>query len=551
MELLVPHQTREEMEEHLARAMTYLELTAALDTGATRKLLRKLQHFKEGKRSFSSTRLVIAESDAIYSELMKENIGNHVRVATPGELDHRDLAENYELGLYVYERGTLDFGGLDNVVELPVGVPPYQLIPGRTIAEFRENLGTLTVVNQLSKATSKPTVTGEILTLFQELDSGPSTTADVRERVVALLKEMNAGIETELSQLELRGQEVIETLSRQMPGRVKNVIQANITRARATLKEEFGKDFSPFRLAFPVELDEDELRRVERGLKTDMAVKRYNAEVTLVQRLLELKAGILGEIRAFFELDYTLALGLFIRDYQLRPFAFGNHLEIVNGLHLGLVAGRLAARGAGDTALQPICYRLGKETNTSILTGANSGGKTTLLEMVAQHLILAHLGLPVPSENSTLPLVEELILYSPEKVLDAGAFESFLLSMLPILMASDRRRFILMDEIEAITELEAASKIIGTFIDYLKASNSLTIIVTHMAQEILKNIDVRVDGIEATGLDENYTLIIDRNPKIGYFAKSTPELIIQRLASTTTGREKEIFDTILRRFGEG
>ena len=170
--------------------------------------------------------------------------------------------------------------------------------------------------------------------------------------------------------------------------------------------------------------------------------------------------------------------------------------------------------------------------------------------MVAQHLILSKLGLPVPSENSTLPLVDELILYSPEKVLDAGAFESFLVSMLPILIAQDRRRFILMDEIEAITELEAASKIIGTFIDYLKSSNSLTIIVTHMAQEVLKNIDVRVDGIEATGLDENYTLIIDRSPKLGYFAKSTPELIIQRLASTTTGKEKEIFDAILKKFDE-
>jgi len=552
VELLVPFHTHEEMEKQMAEVMGYRELVDQYDIETIRKLLRKLHHYKEGKRGFSSLRVIIAENDAIYSELMKENLGNFIRIGTPGEIDNRQLAENYELILYVYEHGVLDFGDLDNVVELPSGTPVSRLVPGQTISEFRQNMDTLLVVSQLHKAISRPTATDEVLALLEKLYSETASKVNVRERAEELLTEMNANIEEELIRLELKGKEVIETLSQQMPERIRTIIQRHVGEARAKLKEETGKDCSPFKLTFPVELDEEELSRVERALSSDLAIKRYNAEVELARHLLELKGAIINEVRELFELDYTLSLGLFVRNYQLHPFSCADHLEITNGLHLDLITSHLPQKNeqAGATSLQRITYRLGKETNTAILTGANSGGKTTLLEMVAQHLILSKLGLPVPSENSTLPLIDELILYSPEKVLDAGAFESFLLSMLPILIAQDRRRFILMDEIEAITELEAASKIIGTFIDYLKSSNSLTIIVTHMAQEVLKNIDVRVDGIEATGLDENCTLIIDRSPKLGYFAKSTPELIIQRLASTTTGKEKEIFDAILKKFDE-
>ena len=67
----------------------------------------------------------------------------------------------------------------------------------------------------------------------------------------------------------------------------------------------------------------------------------------------------------------------------------------------------------------------------------------------------------------------------------------------------------MLDELEGITELEAAVKIISTFIDMIKESNSYGIIVTHMARELMNYTDIRVDGIEAKGLDENYNLIVD------------------------------------------
>ena len=41
----------------------------------------------------------------------------------------------------------------------------------------------------------------------------------------------------------------------------------------------------------------------------------------------------------------------------------------------------------------------------------------------------------------------------------------------------------------------------------------------------------RIDGIEAKGLDAEFNLIVDHNPVIGRLANSTPELIVEKMAS--------------------
>ncbi len=60
--------------------------------------------------------------------------------------------------------------------------------------------------------------------------------------------------------------------------------------------------------------------------------------------------------------------------------------------------------------------------------------------------------------------------------------------------------------------------------------------------------EIRIDGIEAKGLSENLELIVDRTPKFYKYAKSTPELIVQRLQRVSKGSEKEIFSYILEAF---
>ena len=57
----------------------------------------------------------------------------------------------------------------------------------------------------------------------------------------------------------------------------------------------------------------------------------------------------------------------------------------------------------------------------------------------------------------------------------------------------------------------------------------------------------RVDGIEAKGLDEELELIVDRVPRIGIPARSTPELILKRLEARSVGTKSKVFKSILDR----
>ena len=60
-------------------------------------------------------------------------------------------------------------------------------------------------------------------------------------------------------------------------------------------------------------------------------------------------------------------------------------------------------------------------------------------------------------------------------------------------------------------------------------------------------IKARVDGIEAKGLDEELELIVDRVPRIGIPARSTPELILKRLEARSVGTKSKVFKSILDR----
>ncbi|RLF78956.1 endonuclease MutS2, partial [Thermococci archaeon] len=118
-------------------------------------------------------------------------------------------------------------------------------------------------------------------------------------------------------------------------------------------------------------------------------------------------------------------------------------------------------------------------------------------------------------------------------------------------LTKDGKKLILIDEFEAITEPGAAVKIIGELLKMAYEKGFYVVIVSHLGEDLRKELPfARVDGIEAQGLDENLNLIVDRQPKFGVLGKSTPELIVERLAKKKRGKEKEIFERILNAFKE-
>lgn len=159
------------------------------------------------------------------------------------------------------------------------------------------------------------------------------------------------------------------------------------------------------------------------------------------------------------------------------------------------------------------------------------------------------MGLPVPAEKAWVEPLDELFLFRRKRsVYSAGAFETALRSFVRALKGKGRK-LILIDEFEAITEPGAAVKIIGELLKVARERGFYVVIVSHLGEDLKRELPfARVDGIEAKGLDENLNLIVDRQPKFGTLGRSTPELIVERLARKKRGKEREIFERVWRAF---
>jgi dsDNA-specific endonuclease/ATPase MutS2 len=170
------------------------------------------------------------------------------------------------------------------------------------------------------------------------------------------------------------------------------------------------------------------------------------------------------------------------------------------------------------------------------LTGANSGGKTTLIEHIIQLISFYQLGFPVHGKIQ-LPLFTDVYYFAKNKgSANKGAFETLLTQMSEI--KPGNKTLILADEIESVTEPGVAGNIICATADYYLKQNCFLIIATHLGHEIQKTLPAltRIDGIEAKGLTADFDLIVDHNPVLGRLANSTPELIVEKMANTNQNK---------------
>jgi dsDNA-specific endonuclease/ATPase MutS2 len=283
----------------------------------------------------------------------------------------------------------------------------------------------------------------------------------------------------------------------------------------------------------------------EHKLKTEIAIK-----------LIQYEQPIKDAVQTLLDFDVFQAIGQFARDYQLsvpsiNPDSVG--VAFQEGRNIFLTQEALKDK----ITVIPVSYTIGKNgwapesTNGErvvLLSGANSGGKSCLLQNVAQIAILAQMGMLVPASKAEVGIFDELYYYAKATgMLSAGAFESSLNNLANVVL-SDSSKLVCFDEWEASTEPGAAAKVVAAVLELFSENpNSCVIFISHLAEDItqLARIPIRVDGIEATGLDPQLNLIVNRSPQFGKIAKSTPELIVERLYRSAKDQKQKIFQRIL------
>jgi hypothetical protein len=538
LRLLGPLPTPEEATRHAHAVMAHKAHAAGLDRDAVRAALRRLQRPAAPAPRLDPTRLVVCHEDETYERLLALGLHQWVSVGPRRDLER---AAGFDLALYLSEDGA-DVEGMDNVVEASANAAACEIAPEQAISWFAANRATLESCQRLAELAGKPSKATEALALLAEATKAGVGIAALRKHAEAIAKETDAELRTQVTGLQLSGRDVLDALGKKMPPALQALLDTALTEARRRLLERTGHDAQPFASGFPFVVDDEEMDRVERRIETVGRIERFQSQVRLARRLEALRPALEQEAESWLAFDADFALGCFALENGLHPATIGDALDFASSVLLNLAA---------DPAAQRVGYRLGGPHPVALLTGANSGGKTTLLEHVGQLVLMARLGLPVVGQDVTVPWVDELHYVTARRSLDAGAFESFLRTFLPVVHGG-RRRLVLADEVEAVTELEAAGRILGFVVDRLARDcpGSLAIVVSHMAPEVLRHVQVpvRVDGIEATGLDAEWNLVVDRTPRMGHLARSTPELIVQRLAATAKGPDQALYQDLLGLF---
>ncbi len=553
--LLVPGGDIEECRKRSLEILSYTSLLEGKDRKQIEDLLRSVSvRSVSGKGRKPLPYVLLVEDDEVFEVIRRRGLDSRCLVISPDEISP-GLEQDMVL---VYGKREIDEDRLPIVSSVHCSAPEHEILPDIALEELYPILGRVKAASKLKELFGLESCSSQAVELMEELSglSGGNTDPDIiTQKVGSIRSEVEQSLKEAISELTLSGEDTLSLLASGETGVLKDVYREHAKMAADLVRSRIGVRKDLFRIKYPLEVDEEALDSMISSMKEQAAGERFDRKVMLAREIISLRENVLLELDWALDLDWRFGMGCLVHDLGLGPFEISGEFFAVKG------AADINLRKDGqfqavDYHLGPMPASMGAEfsdldisnSRTAMLTGANSGGKTTLLMTLAQTVIMAMMGLPVPAQKAYIPSIDKLFIYKPKRRLDAGGLESFLKELLPLSMKVDERSLVLADELEAMTELEAASRIIGIFLGELSGRGAYSVVVTHMADEIGKFTDCRVDGIETRGLDEKHNLIVDRTPVIGLHARSTPELILRKLEAKARGDEKEIYSKVLESF---
>ncbi len=568
---LFPSSSIEMIMENQKLAKESTDFAKRLENKELDNLLPKIKPLKERPSLRIRERAILAASPDVLGQLKLRGLDKLIDIhLAETEREMVDVALGYSHVCAVgYDRDRPED------IEHAESLEDWYLVPEAILGFYKDNL------DILLSATKAATMLQDVgicrfegLNEIQRLIQRLCTDDDAESvRLLCVLESLNSCVnegaswanaelkcKIESSSVTLAGMDVLQALGRgegfrdlfevQMSGIFRRVLNDARDRAASALGlsgSEAAQLDNIFcsEIQYPLKLDSQALHCFEHDLRNRLENRSIRFKRELARALADKKEAIQDIVSTLREFDFSYAIGTFALEEGLKlP-------EIVTKPALGFSEGRNLFLNQAE----PVSYSLGKtglskfEESTALLSGVNSGGKTSLLDLLAQIVILAHMGLPVPARECRLSIIQELHYFSKSRgTLSAGAFETAMRKFALVENAS--RKLVLADELESITEPGASAKIIACMLDELNRLGSMAVFVSHLAEEVkrLAETPVRVDGIEASGLDGENNLIVRRTPRYNYLAKSTPELILDRLARTTSGQEQEFYSRLLSKF---
>ncbi|WP_435334185.1 MutS-related protein [Haloarchaeobius sp. TZWWS8] len=382
-----------------------------------------------------------------------------------------------------------------------------------------------------------------LTTAKEDLDAAVTMAENIaNDHLREAIEEKDVTIEgADLLSLVERGAGVDSLLSRELA----DEYAAAVDSARDNLVDALELDAGEAEVArrafgdeptYPVDHDEQVVSRLRDELTAAKERRETRLKREVAADLADRREAAEALVRDALELDVELAVARFAADFDCT-------LPTFEGEGFDIEGGRSPLLDVPIDAVDPVDYDV---SGVALLSGVNSGGKTSTLDLVAAVVVLAHMGLPVPADSVRLQRFSALHYHAKTQgTLDAGAFESTVRQFAG-LAEGGADSLVLVDELESITEPGASAKIIAGILEALDENGASAVFVSHLAGEIreMAGFDVTVDGIEARGLEDG-ELVVNRSPVKDHLARSTPELIVEKLAEEDDG---SFYERLLEKF---